>query len=657
MADQNMTYAESGAILEAVRVLEDLERRGEISPAEQRALDEYRRKRPSAEKAQVETEATYRGLQREASFRLADEIAGARAAVAAFASSGDTKRASEAFNKYRDLVRMRDEAAMLLEPEAFSRGEMTGALLSGLAPGAGVAGAASRMGLRGAMAVGGATGAGMTALPQFAGGEGGFANRMGEISPAMTAVGGVAGALAPAAGAIAGRGAEAVSNIFRRVEGLPGYTGAAGRRVAGALGSAQRAGTDIEEYLRRIGPEGMIADIPGSPQAMAQGLATMPSEGADYMRRVMLQRAEQAGPRIEAEMTRSIAGPEAAFMTQQAEMAKRSGIYSPLYEAARASDRKFNVDAIRSGITFLAQDEASEVRGALGRVLRDLGTSGEVSAAKLHATRVALSDAANMAFRSGAAGKGNVLKSLLDEIDTRLDELPDYARARAGWAESKSIDNAIEAGREAFTGGPTSAISPQVLRQNFDKLSDPQKEAFRQGAREYIAALMGTSRSDAPAAWAAFEKGWNAEKLRIILGDDAAESIMRRLRGESAYAGTRSRVLEGSQTAQRRESGEALGDIREPDTMNMPSPAARAYGVLNEATNRIINEILYGSSRSVVNRQIGQLLSLQGAERDAAVRALLNEARRLENPTRTRQITEALVTAGSIGLIPGLLSE
>ncbi len=65
-----------------------------------------------------------------------------------------------------------------------------------------------------------------------------------------------------------------------------------------------------------------------------------------------------------------------------------------------------------------------------------------------------------------------------------------------------------------------------------------------------------------------------------------------------------------------------------------------------DPVNRMIDEVLYGAKRSNLNRQIGELLSMQGADRDRLVPVLLQEAKRLQDPTRAQQITDALVTFG-----------
>ena len=190
------------------------------------------------------------------------------------------------------------------------------------------------------------------------------------------------------------------------------------------------------------------------------------------------------------------------------------------------------------------------------------------------------------------------------------------------------------------------------MEEALAKMSTAERDAYKKGAREYISALMGTSSKDAAAAWREFGKNWNSEKLRLIVGEDDAQEITRRLMAEKDFSETRGAISGGSQTSQRTESREALADIREPDTANVPSPVTRVRRGIEAPINRVIDEVLYGRRRSNMNRQIGELLSLQGEQRDAAVGALLQEARRLDDPTRTQAIVEALTTFGVLTAAP-----
>lgn len=651
---ENMTPAQASQIQEAIKVLEGLERSGNISSAEQKALDAYRLKSRSAEEVSAETASRYAGVRSGVTFSLDDEIAGARAAVAEFVKSGDTKAASQAYTKYRDLLRQKKEAAQLLYPEAFSKGELAGGIGASMLP----AGAATRgmqgLGLAGRTLAGAATGAALTSLPEYGAGTEGPIADIGNVSPSVAATGAALGAASPLLGAAAGYGGRAIQDIRRFGRAIPEFTGRASRRVAGALGSTERAGTDIQQYLSDIGAEGMIADIPGAPRQLAQGLAALGGEGADVTRRALEQRAAGAGGRIRTDINERIAGPSAAFEARAEQARRKASEFGPMYDAAKEYAEPINVDAIRSGITIAARDQSAPVRAALRNVLSDLGAEGEINALRLHNARAALSDAKEEAFRAGQGEKGKILKTVLQNIDRKLDEIPNYSTARAGWADASALERAIDDGRSVFSGGPMSALSPDELRAKLSGMTEPQKEAFKKGAREYVAALMGTSRNDAPAAWQAFQKEWNEDKLRLIIGKEDADAVINRLKAEAEFSGTRSDVLKGTQKAFREEGRSALSAAREMDADTAPTITERLNRAISKPVNKVIDEVLFGSARSTLNRDIGKILSLQGAERDAAVNVLLRGARDLEDKTRAQQIIEQLFTAGALTLTPAV---
>ena len=640
-----MTYAEASNVQAAIAALEKLEAAGTISKDGQKALDAARKKRKPARQAEIETIATYRGFQKGASLNLADEIAGAYQAANELLRKRDIEGAKKAYAKYRDLVRQRDEAAQLLAPEQFAKGEVSGGVAGATLPVATGLRMAKNLGTAGQVVTGAATGATAATFPEFAGGEGGFGPRMKEISPVTAATGATLGAVAPVAGRVAGAVTRGIQDIGRAGEG--GFSGASLRRVGKKLQSPMVAGRNIKEYLQSLGPEGMVADIAGSPRGLAQSLAVLHGEGSDVLRTRIEQRAGGAGQRTEDIVTERL-GPEIAAAEERAaqEMRKSSEL-GPMYDAATQSGAEFDVSALRSGLIMMADDAAANVRSGLNAVLRDLGKEGPVSASKLHNARSALGDAITSARIAGQNNKVRQLMPILDDMDRRLDEIPNYATARAGYAESSQIERAVDNGRSVFAGGPTSALSPEDLKAMLDKMKPLERDAYVKGAREYIAALMGTSRSDAASAWQQFDKSWNREKLQLLLGKPDADAVTQRLFAEKEFSGTRGDVLAGSQTAFREEAAESLADIREPDSMRKPSPIARAYqGMFANPVNRMIDEVLYGAKRSNLNREIGELLSMQGADRDRLVPVLLQEAKRLQDPTRAQQITDALVTFG-----------
>lgn len=429
---------------------------------------------------------------------------------------------------------------------------------------------------------------------------------------------------------------------------MPGFGSKASNVMARAFDKAESGGEDIRAYLASIGEPGMIADIPGAPRSTAQGLAAMGGGGATVLSRELGARASGSEGRINAAVDRVAGAPTRAFEAERARAAERSGIFGPLYDAAKQSPNPIDVRPITQWLVSARQNAVGPVRARIDELLIDLASpSGTVSAEKLHNVRVGLSARINEAARSGAGDVVSAFSPVLQGIDQKLDTIPGYAQARGGWADSKALDDAVDDGRTVLTGGATTVETPDRFAARFAKMTDPQKEALRTGVREYIASLMGTSRNAPAVAWQELAgKGFNDQKLRILFGDEEAAFILSTLRGEKTFSETRGAVLGGSQTEMRRQAAEDLGDIREPDTMQRPGPISRTKrAMIDDPLNNLIDSIVYGNGRSRANAEIGQLLSLTGPERDRVVEQLLALSKDVNVETKKQLAAKALLEA------------
>lgn len=646
---ETITSASASQILQAIKVLEVLEANGTISAGEQATLDRAREKQKPAEQAALETRATYGGFTAGAMMNLNDEARGAYNFANELLKSGDVEGAKAAYAKYRDLQRQIDKALQTVAPDQYSKGQTAGAVTGMVLPGGAAFKAGSKLPVLGQIATSATVGGATTALPQFAGGEDGFTSRMSEVNPLVTGLGATLGAVAPVAGRVAGATARGLQNLSQR--GVDRFGGPASRRVARQLDGPQATGQEIQSYLDSLGPEAMLADIPGRPRTMAQGLATIPGEGQEVLTREISRRGEEAGQRVEDVFTQRIDKPNVGFEETLAQQEIKSGVLGPLYEAATQSDKTFDVSTLRSALVLYGKNASKNVRKQMNALLKDLGAGGVVSAEKLHNVRSSLSD---VIFKEG----GNVglnLKPFLHKIDDRLDELPTYAAARSGYSEASAIQRAVEDGEKAFTGGKSSAISPRALEAKLANMTDMEQAAFKKGSRDYIGALMGTSRNDAAAAWGEFAKTWNAEKLRMLVGEDDAAAITKRLLAEKEFAKTSSDVLAGSQTGFRKEAAASLRDLREADSLAAPSVPKRLSAIAAVPVNKIMDEIMYGTGN--IRKEIGEILTLQGPERDAVVAQLLKEASNLQDKTKLQRLTDMLTQVGLMTIAPAIASE
>jgi len=68
-----------------------------------------------------------------------------------------------------------------------------------------------------------------------------------------------------------------------------------------------------------------------------------------------------------------------------------------------------------------------------------------------------------------------------------------------------------------------------------------------------------------------------------------------------------------------------------------------------------MDEILYGTGN--IRREIAEILTLQGSERDRVVSQLLNEASKLQDKTKIQKLSEMLTQVGLMSATPVVTSE
>lgn len=626
-------------------LVNQFEGRTDLDATQQRTLDQAKQILAQSGDVAGQYGAAYRGFGQGVTLRGGDEL---RALGAGIIPGGEN------YEQALETQRMRNLEAQTAFPEEYAKGETAGMIGTSGAAMAVPTIAARNLPIVGQMALGAAEGGILAVTPEFLGGEGGFGPRMANVSGATAITGAGLGAAAPAIGGIAGLSTRAIQNMQRNI---PGYGARASQVAARGIGRTMDAGVDIPAYVRSIGKEGMLADVPGGPQAQAMGLAAQQGAGGTVVSRAIEGRAAGAEDRITQEINRIAGAPNAAFNQRRQLASERSGVLGPEYEIAITNRDPIDVSGIVAGIDSMGTDAVGTTAARLNRFKRLLTTDdGTMSAARLHNIRTQVSDTLQTLTQQGQGGAVRNLRQVLQSIDDRLDTLPGYTAARTGYANNKEMERQIEEGRRALVGGRTTA-SPDQLRADFNNLSDAQKEAFRTGVREYIGAMMGTARNAPATAWGDLTTGYNTDKLRIIFGDDAANDIINTLRGERVFSETRGRVTQGSMTEMRRQAAEDLGPVVEQDTGRRTGPIQRVRNTLSDATNSVIDSILYGSRTANANEELGRILSLTGDERDNAIRALMLEAQAQQQNTRAQRAANILVQLGFKGSIPAVTSQ
>ena len=121
----SMTFAEASQRATLASKLEALEKKSTISKREQKWLNNFRENEKETIDAIVETKAMGQGFKAEATFNLDDEIYGAYKAAGDFIKNRDLQSAKEAYARYRDLVRQKNEMFQYAAPEEYAKGQMS----------------------------------------------------------------------------------------------------------------------------------------------------------------------------------------------------------------------------------------------------------------------------------------------------------------------------------------------------------------------------------------------------------------------------------------------------------------------------------------------------------------------------------------------------
>ena len=402
----------------------------------------------------------------------------------------------------------------------------------------------------------GAGGAGLTLLgrgvPATMTGLGGVAARTGVAGLEGAAYGGLDAlgndtsvAMGLLTGGAFGAGANLIGEgIQAGVRSFRGPEARAQELVSNAAGMDALTPEQAAARLQELGPNATIADLGPNMRGQASALATRPGEAQSVVRDSMSSRSAGSGARISQAVDDAMGGRQNVIALTDDIAARRSATAKPLYEASRDVPVQVT-DDLRDLLS------RPSVKDAISTARRAADDAGEVfdlnnmTVGMVDRIKKALDDPINVAFRAGENNKGTTLNNLKNKIVDFADSVsPDYAQARRVFSDDTSILNALEDGVKAFDN----KMTPDALSKYLSSLDEASREAYVVGARQKVANTMGTARNNASSVRSMFNREYNAEKLRILLGDEGAETILNSVSSEDVFQATKNAIMGGSDT-------------------------------------------------------------------------------------------------------------
>lgn len=580
---------------------------------------------------------TVRGVADSLSFGTADEIAAGANAALGGDYEGELKQ-QRAIDKAGGPYRTAGQVAGAVTGGA-------GLIKRGLSPAYNAA--KSGRGMLPILGTSAGEGFALGGLYGFGGGEGGLENRKNEALKSGV-IGGTIGAAAPVATRAIGAAGKKIASPFRS-RGTKAQS-----LLAKSLERDGLSGAEATARLREMGPDAMPIDLGANIKQQAEGLAAMPGKAQGVVRDALDDRAAGASQRIVGATDEALGQPVNTLAAADDIIARRSAAAKPLYDQAYSQPVPFTKEletllkrpataqALRKAQT-LAANEGIPSQQWFANVADDgTVTIGRVpDVRQLDLTKRALDDMIGTAKRAGNNNEARILVGLKNDLVGMVDEaVPAYAQARNAYSGPSLVLEAMETGKGVFKN----PVSPAELERTLAGMGASEREAFQQGARGAIADIMGTARNDANAARAMFEKGYNREKLAMLIGEDNATALFNRLGNERTFMNSRNSVLGNSSTARRAEVMRELGanpdgpgtvrnvlNMRFGDAatgiLNKVAGPLRAPGIekRNETLARLITERAgnKGFDQSAARMDMKEITS---AQRKAMVDAILRHA-------------------------------
>ena len=636
-------------------------------------LEKFRRLGELRAKAQPQKQGMAGGLfdafTQGAAFGFGDELTALESAALGRTPDGGWFQYDQPFGQRyeRALTAERGQQEQFREenPALAMGAEAAGALTTAVATPIGMLGAPVR-GAGGVMNAGraGGTGFSLGGLYGFGSGEGGARERLeSAILPAT--IGGGVGVLAPAVGAGIGRLTQ------RAMESRPAATAGLSRPSYRMLSNTLSDDTTMGGGMSRVrqaGPDAMVADAGPATTSMLDGAARHRG-GMQIALPAVEGRATQANVAVNRALDDALGPPRGIASTtrglRQGTAAARSDAYGAAYAQPinYASDAGREIESIVSRrVPPRAIDQANALIRAEGgttpQILASVADDGSVAFRELpnvrqldYVTR-ALNDVAAEADGQGALGgttnMGRIYGNLSRELRGLMREaVPEYATALDTAAQPIAARNALQMGNRLLSRTITRDDAAEML----SGMSVAERRFVAQGVRAQIDETLANVRRtmtdpnvDARQAVQAIKdlsSQANRDKLRLLLGNDAADALFREMDQNAMALNVRAAVAENTKTAPRIEFRDTLravtregpiNALRRGEVVNVPRSAWQTVTGASPAGEARVTERMAGELAEALTGPRGQdavdLVSdiLMSGQRSAAVS---EEARQL----------------------------
>lgn len=391
----------------------------------------------------------------------------------------------------------------------------------------------------------------------------------------------------------------------------------------------------------RQGPAGFVGDLTTGGTDLLGGLADMPGAQKGVVREAYRQRAAAQRDRVDQALT-DAAGPKFDINSYEKYLTEtRATMADPLYKQWRSMEvhptqkLKDIIPRLEEAGAFSMAEKLSGITGEpIDKTFFTTGANKRFPTAQTwDYVKQGLDSRIDQAYTAGDKTLARALVRLKNEMVTEIEKTPAGAvwnQARSEFADRSEIIDQLKAGRDTFLGN-RSGLTVDELREELRTLRGPELAARIQGARAAAAEAMGdTTRGDTTLRNRLLAPN-NQDKMRLLLGDDKAEQLIRAMEQEKFLGDQGQNVVGGSQTTPKKERVNALLPPPAPEwNPNFTQPLSLIPPHLrDELRPSSIFNAWRGQRYGTAANQLAPVLTTPGGPRqDAIVRDIMAEAQR-----------------------------
>ena len=372
-------------------------------------------------------------------------------------------------------------------------------------------------------------------------------------------------------------------------------------RVAGVLNRELRA--------NRVSPDDLLREVAAAPAGalpfnaadgvlapVAEALVASTGPGGRLVRQAVDTQRAGAPDRIMGRIGEELGGAGDYFATLNRTIETRRAEAGQVIDRIGPQQFRLNDGTVRALRSDLAQptlraaaqnalaspDQATYEMGAnimrLADTIRDNPAAAVLDVRTAQDVSRALLDMSSDAWRAGDGSRGRAL----GQIGTALrqnarDAVPEYGQWLSRYGDDSSQIEALELGRRVFRNADdpsADGMSAEVLRSQFNEMSDTAKDMFRKGVAEAIVARARTSRGGIGAMRDLLRTQEFADRIRLAFPNEQAFTrFMNAAEAEVGMSNLGNQVTQNSRTAARQETLRRLNVQPEADAAERLSGA------------------------------------------------------------------------------------